>query len=197
MFVQSKTERARTSRAYVAYQDLLDTADWLRDMMSRQLASFDLTMTQYRVLETLYRDGPQYQQALSRKFECNKQIMARVIKRLEEGGCVQREGPRLTGVADEAPAQADAGEEDKGPSKDRRIILVRLTPEGEELIANVIPKHAKVVRAEMRALDGRQQLKLSLLCRRLRAGDAVKTYKEFMRGEVEEEVVEAEEVREA
>jgi hypothetical protein len=45
--------------------------------------------------------------------------------------------------------------------------------------------HAKVVKAEMKVLDGRQQETLSRTCVKLREGDAVKFLKELMilRGE--------------
>jgi hypothetical protein len=65
----------KTNRAFRAYIDLMDAADWLRGEMSDQLATFDLTMMQFRVMEALFRGGPQYQQLLSRRFDCSKQIL--------------------------------------------------------------------------------------------------------------------------
>ena len=37
----------KTNRAFRAYIDLMDAADWLRGEMSDQLATFDLTMMQF------------------------------------------------------------------------------------------------------------------------------------------------------
>jgi len=45
----------KTNRAFRAYIDLMDAADWLRGEMSDQLASFDLTMTQFRVLGSAWK----------------------------------------------------------------------------------------------------------------------------------------------
>jgi len=65
----------KTNRAFRAYIDLMDAADWLRGEMSDQLATFDVTMMQFRVMEALFRGGPQYQQLLSQRFDCSKQNM--------------------------------------------------------------------------------------------------------------------------
>jgi MarR family len=78
------SETGKTSRAFRAYVDLMDTADWLRQEMSGQLWRWDLSLLQFRVLETLYNEGPQHQQELSRKFRCSKQNVASVLKRLKK-----------------------------------------------------------------------------------------------------------------
>lgn len=54
------SEPPKTQQAFATYIDLMDTAEWFRERMSRQLASFDLTMPQFRVLELLYHGGPTF-----------------------------------------------------------------------------------------------------------------------------------------
>ena len=180
-------QRGKTRRAFAAYLDLMDAGDWLREGMSQQLASFDLTMMQFRVLETLYHDGPQYQQALSRKFRCSKQNVAFVIKSLARRGWVRSKASRL-GVTSAAGWVNPSGAASvKRPAQGRRIVLVELTPAGRRLIANVYPKHAKVVKAEMRALEGREQRTLSRLCRKLREGDVLRFYREMTHVDVDKE----------
>ena len=44
MCAMNLAQRVKTNRAFRAYIDLMDAADWLRGEMTRQLASFDLTM---------------------------------------------------------------------------------------------------------------------------------------------------------
>jgi len=78
----------KTNRAFRAYIDLMDAADWLRGEMSDQLATFDLTMMQFRVMEAMFRGGAQYQQLLSQRFDCSKQNIARVLKGLLKAGAV-------------------------------------------------------------------------------------------------------------
>jgi hypothetical protein len=59
----------------------------------------------------------------------------------------------------------------------------------ESLIRYVFPVHTEVVKAEMKALDGRQQEMLSRMCVKLSEGDAVKFLKGLMilRGENRED----------
>ena len=66
------------------------------------------------------------------------------------------------------------------------MVLVRLTEEGEKLIAYVFARHRKVVKAEMRALEGREQETLSRLCRKLKEGDIVKFFKEIRMRDADE-----------
>jgi MarR family transcriptional regulator, 2-MHQ and catechol-resistance regulon repressor len=152
------SQAERTRRAVAACRDLLETADWLRDRLKRDLESFGLSLLEYRVLETLDCDGPQYQRAISRKFRSSDTGVLKAIRRFEKMGWVRRERSTL-------PSKARmTGPKARGP----KIALVHLTPEGERLIAYVFPKHASAVKAEMRALEGREQLNLSRLCRKLR-----------------------------
>jgi DNA-binding MarR family transcriptional regulator len=71
--------------------------------------------------------------------------------------------------------------------KGRRIGIVRLTPLGEKLIGSVLPKQAKVVKALMRALHGREQQTLSRLCTKLRKGDVLKFISEITHEDVDED----------
>jgi MarR family transcriptional regulator, 2-MHQ and catechol-resistance regulon repressor len=168
----------KTNRAFRAYIDLMDAADWLRGEMSDQLATFDLTMMQFRVMEALFRGGPQYQELLSRRFDCSKQNIARVLKGLLKAGAVRSDRCRLPS----RPTEEVAGEAWKRAGlrwQGRWISLLTLTPKGKRFIARVIGKHKKVVRAWMRVLDAREQQTLGRLCRRLREGDVVKFVKDI------------------
>jgi MarR family 2-MHQ and catechol resistance regulon transcriptional repressor len=55
--------------------------------------------------------------------------------------------------------------------KDKRSITIHLTPEGEALVAEASPLHAMLVRAQMSALDYREQDVLFRLCLKLSQGD--------------------------
>jgi DNA-binding MarR family transcriptional regulator len=184
--------RGKTVRAFDAYIDLMDAADWIRDEMSGQLDSWDLSIMQFRVLERIYRHGPQYVQAISHTFRCSKQNVRYVVDDLERSGCVRRVHSSLPPVrlrdasvrarrvralgAKRAEQARRRGAEGR---RGRKIVLLRLTPEGKELIAHVFPKHAKVVKSHMKVLDGREQVTLSRLCRKLREGDIVKFVREI------------------
>jgi DNA-binding MarR family transcriptional regulator len=178
MCAMNLAQRVKTNRAFRAYIDLMDAADWLRGEMTGQLASFDLTMLQFRVLDALFRDGPQYQQLLSQKFSCSKQNIAAVLKGLRKWGAVRMDRCRLPSKpTDKVGAELwqRAGLRWQG----RWIVLITLTPTGKRFIAHVIEKHKKVVKAWMRVLDAREQQTLSRLSRRLRQGDVVKFVKDI------------------
>ena len=153
--------------AYAAYKELMNTADWMRDETGRQLATFDLGMSEFQVLEMVYHEGPKHKRAIAERLGFTDQACGWVIARLEAEGWVRRtkgslppEGPRAKAVG-------------------RRIVLVNLTEEGEELIANVFPKHVKLVRSELRVLGGREQRTLSRICQKLRRGDVMKFVQEI------------------
>jgi len=156
----------------------MDAADWLRGEMSDQLATFDLTMMQFRVMEALFRGGPQYQQLLSQRFDCSKQNIARVLKRLLKAGAVRSDRCRLPSRPTEGAAR-EAWKRAGLRWQGRWISLLTLTPKGKRFIARVIGKHKKVVKAWMRVLDAREQQTLGRLCRRLREGDVVKFVKDI------------------
>ncbi len=122
--------------AYNAYKSLMDTADWLRDEMGRQLATFDLGMSEFQVLEMVYHEGPKHKRAIAERMGFSDQACGWVIARLEAEGWVRRSESTLPPEGWRAKPVG------------RRIVLVNLTEAGEKLIANVFPKHVKLVRSE-------------------------------------------------
>ncbi len=192
--------REKAKRAYRAYVDLLETAEWFRELAERHLRAFNLTVAEYRLMERIFRRGPQYQMQLSRRFACSKQNVGWLITRLESIGWVRR-------VAERLPARrrvqegwvtvekAWRGEGAHGRAAGRRISRVFLTEKGREVIDEAVRKHAKYVKAEMRALDAREQRTLSEMCRKLQEGDPEGFFMEITRcdweGEQGESTVES------
>jgi DNA-binding MarR family transcriptional regulator len=178
------TQKEKTARAFRAYLDLLDTADWIQRRLKGQLESFDLTIGGFRLLELLYREGPMTLPVAAEKRQCNRQNFHLIVKRLEECGWLGREFIMLPPAEKRVSLipKAQRGQ----PRRGRRVSALRLTPLGEKLIGRVIPKRAKLVKALMRALDGREQQSLSRMCDKLREGDVVKFVSEMTHLEVEE-----------
>jgi len=94
-------------------------------------------------------------------------------------GCLQRQAPSTARAPKESWEKITGGLLRKRPPLRRRVRLVRLTEEGRKLIAYVLPRHKKVVKCEMRTLEGREQVTLSRLLRKLREGDILKWYREI------------------
>ena len=191
------TQKEKTLRAFRAYLDLVDTAEWIRGQLRGQLESFDLTMGGFRLLEMVYREGPVSIVAAAEKRGCQRQNMDVIIARLVERGWVRRTvstRPPADG-RERRPAKAQRGQSSSaggsGPAGKlgggQRVGVVSLTPLGKKFIGNVLPRHAKVVKALMRALDGREQESLSRVCRKLRAGDVLRFVSEMTHEEIEDE----------
>ncbi len=67
-----------------------------------------------------------------------------------------------------------------------RVGVISLTPLGKKFIGNVLPRHAKMVKALMRVLEGREKESLIRICQKLREGDVVKYISELTHEDVEE-----------
>jgi DNA-binding MarR family transcriptional regulator len=177
------THKDKTLRAFRAYIELLDTAEWFKGEVRAPLASFDLTMNEFRVLELLYREGAQFVPELARKRRTHKQRIDEIVERLGKRGWVGRKVVKLPPV-EFARAHQAASMRDK-PREGRRVSVVGLTRPGKKFFGNVLPSHSKLVKAFMRVLNGTEQESLARLCRKLRQGDVMKFVSEIRMEEVE------------
>ncbi|MGA8012066.1 MAG: MarR family transcriptional regulator [Candidatus Acidiferrales bacterium] len=171
------TQREKTARAFRAYVDLLDTAEYMKARLRGQLESFDLTMQGFRLLEMLYREGPVTVPDAAEKRGCKRQNMDVIVARLKERGWVERAVVRdpATAIPECDPPKLVRGKRRMGS----RVAMVRLTKLGTRFMGTVFPRHAKTVKAWMRCLDGREQESLSHICAKLREGHFLKFVSEI------------------
>jgi DNA-binding MarR family transcriptional regulator len=170
------TQKEKTLRAFRTYFDLLDAADYLRVWLRSQMAMFGLSLLGLRVLEMLYREGPMEVRAIAARRGYPMQHIHALMCRMEAKGWVSRKIVRR----DPAPIKiTHIPKARRGNVEGRKVTVAALTESGQKLIGTVIPTHAKVVKALMRALDGREQDTLSYLLRKLREGDILKFIKEM------------------
>jgi MarR family 2-MHQ and catechol resistance regulon transcriptional repressor len=106
---------------------------------------FNLTESQFGVLEALYHLGPLPQGELCRKILRSGSNVTTVVDNLERDGLVRRE--------------RDA--------RDRRIQIVHLTDAGRSLLQRALPIHVGRVMRAMTALEPEEQQELGRLCRKL------------------------------
>lgn len=104
-----------------------------------------LTSSQFGVLEALYHLGPLCQTELSNKILRSTGNMTMVIDNLEKRNLVRRERHLV----------------------DRRMVRVSLTETGQELIAQVFPRHLEAIVEEINVLTPQEQEVLGELCRKL------------------------------
>ena len=178
------TPREKTQRAFRAYVDLMDTGDWIKGELRGPLMSFDLAMGEFRLLELLYREGAMFVSDIARKRGVHRAGVEVTIARLARRGWLAQ---RIVAVPPVELERAHlAKSRDGKPRTGRRIRAIGLTKSGKKFIGTVLPRHSKVVKALMRALDGREQETMSRLCRKLRAGDIVKFVSEITHEDVED-----------
>jgi MarR family transcriptional regulator, 2-MHQ and catechol-resistance regulon repressor len=116
----------------------------------RLLTEWNLTDSQFGVLETLFHLGPMCQSELASKQLNTPGNMTMVVDNLEKRSLVHRERSK----------------------SDRRFVSVDLTPEGRRLIADLFPIHAGQTRDCFRVLTEEEQKELGRLCRKLGIGAA-------------------------
>lgn len=132
-------------RALNAYINLLRAAESVSNRVLAGLPALGLTPSRFGALETLFHLGPLPQGELAAKLLKSEGNITLVVDNLERKGWVSRE----RGV------------------KDRRVVTVRLTPQGRTLITRIFPSHAGAIAAEFGVLTPAEQETLRALCRKL------------------------------
>src|SRR5690348_16715210 len=180
------THREKAARAMLAGFDLVDTAEWFAGEVRGALASFDLTMAGFRLMEMLLREGGTSMSLAARGRRLEPQNLNVIVASLERRGWVRRTPVRLPPAAMRTSRLSKARRAQ--PRKGKRIVVVNLTQAGESHIRFVLLRHIKLVKALMRALDGREQISLIRLCRKLRQKNILKFISELMHGDADDEV---------
>lgn len=136
-------------RALNTYIKLLRAADSVTARLQPRLSEAGLTTSQFGTLESLLHLGPMSQKELGRKLLKSGGNMTMVLDNLERRGLIRRE---------------------RGPC-DRRVCTIHLTPEGEALIREIFPDHARAIASQFSVLTPDEQEELGRLCRKLGLGD--------------------------
>jgi hypothetical protein len=178
------THQENTQRALRVYFELTETADWLKREMRAPLDAFDLTMQEFRVLEMLNREGALTAPQIGARMGRERQNVDVITARLQDRGWVRRVIETLPPVPLEDAHLAKAKQDAKryGP----RVSVVGLTAWGKRFIGSVVPRHAKVVKALMRAIDAREKDSIVRACQKLRKGDSLKFLREISMEEPED-----------
>lgn len=135
----------REERALAAYVKLMRASESVHAEAVRSLAKFNLTASQFAVLEALCHVGPMVFSELARKVLKTSGNLTMVVDHLERRGLARRV-----------------------PSKeDRRYISVQATRAGRELMRTIFPDHVARLTELMSALSGDEQEELARLCKQL------------------------------
>lgn len=136
---------ANEKQALNAYTKLMRAAESVTVRINRTMAAADLTVSQFGVLEALFHKGPLCQRDIATKILKSSGNITMVIDNLERRNLVRR----------------------KRAAEDRRYLTVHLTDAGEALIAEVFPRVASAIVAEMNLITEVEQEELGRLCRKL------------------------------
>lgn len=134
-----------TYLALNTYTKLMRAAESVTSRVNRSMAAFDLTISQFGVLEALYHKGPLCQRDIGAKILKSTGNITMVIDNLEKRNLVRRERD----------------------SEDRRYLTVHLTEEGTALIAQAFAKVEASIVAEMSSLTRSEQELLGSICKKL------------------------------
>jgi len=171
------SQKKRTERALRGYTALLDTADWLKGEVRAPLESFGLTVAEFRLLEVLHREGSLPVVDLARRRGSKWHNVAFLIKGMEERGWVRRVMATLPPVEFKRAHLPRSRRDER--RRGQRLTVVGITADGKKFLDGVMSIHAKLVKALMRALEGREQDSIYRLCRKLRQGNPARFFTEL------------------
>jgi MarR family transcriptional regulator, 2-MHQ and catechol-resistance regulon repressor len=166
-------------RAWAAYLELSETAEWMERQLRAPLDVFGLTREEFRLMLMLFRDGPLSIGEGAEKLGRIRQNVEETIRRAEEFGWVRRETARLP------PAEVKETrlpKERRGKPRQGLVVSrVSLTPQGERLIGSVLPKQEQIVKSLLCEMNSREMDSLARICRKLRGTELMPFWGEVIR----------------
>jgi MarR family 2-MHQ and catechol resistance regulon transcriptional repressor len=132
-------------RALNALIKLVRCTTSLSARLEAPLREDGFTRNQFGLLEALFHLGPLEPCDLGPKLLTSRTNVVLLIDQLEEGGLVRR-----------TPVE-----------RDRRRVLVKLTPEGRRVFEKIFARHVARLVEELSVLSAAEQDELARLCKRL------------------------------
>ena len=136
---------AREVRALDALIKLVRCTTSLSARLEAQLREEGVSGNQFGLLEALLHLGPLEPCELGPRLLTSRTNVVLLIDQLEKGGLLRR-----------TPVE-----------RDRRRVLVKLTPEGRRTIGRIFARHLERLVAELSVLSAAEQEELGQLCKRL------------------------------
>lgn len=165
----SQPRKTKRRLAWSAYLELTDAAHWIEAKLRTPLNVFGVSREELRLMVILDRNGPLQLSETEEKLGRRRENLYETIKRSEGFGWVRRGTAHLP--AAEVRASHLSKKQRGKPRLGREVGTVELTPEGEKLIARVLPKQEQMLRSLMANLDSREMQTLIRICEKLRRED--------------------------
>ena len=135
----------REIKSLNAFINLLRATNSLEARLSKNLDKFNLTTSQFGVLEALYHLGPMSQKEIGKKILKSGGNITKVVDNLEKKSLLIREKNQ----------------------KDRRFYNIKLTQNGKSLIEKLFPDHVKAIFKEFEILTDSELVELRKIMRYL------------------------------
>jgi MarR family transcriptional regulator, 2-MHQ and catechol-resistance regulon repressor len=113
---------------------LMQTSKAIQERIRDEMSKYNLSITEFSVLEVLYYQGKQTIQQIGNRILISSGSMTYVIDKLEQKGIIKRNDCR----------------------EDRRVIHITLTAEGMDMMENIMPKYQDMVNSFFEDLTGDQ-----------------------------------------
>jgi MarR family transcriptional regulator, 2-MHQ and catechol-resistance regulon repressor len=159
-----KPGKEKQRKAWGAYLELTQAARWVEERVRTPLRVFGVTREEFRLLALLYHRGQLQLIEAEETLGRGRESLRGTVRRAEEFGWV-RTG--MTRLASKAKRRSEPNEIPAKPSHGREVGAVELTPQGEKLIENLLPKQESIVRSVLAELDSRELDTLTRICRKI------------------------------
>lgn len=120
-------------------------SQWINAHADRDIRQYGLNRTEFGVLELLYHKGSQPLQQIGGKVLMSSGNITYVVDKLEQKSYVQR----------------------RASTEDRRLIYAEITDKGTQLIEEIFPKHAEVIKQAANGLSIEEKQVASKLLKKL------------------------------
>jgi MarR family transcriptional regulator, 2-MHQ and catechol-resistance regulon repressor len=159
-----KSGKEKQRKAWGAYLELTQAARWVEEKVRTPLRVFGVTREEFRLLALLYHQEQMKLIEVEEKLGRGRLSLRDTVRRAEEFGWV-RTG--MTRLPSRAKRRAGPNEVPAKPRQGREVGTVELTPQGERLIENLLPKRESIVRSVLAELDSRELATLTRICRKI------------------------------
>lgn len=133
----------KTTEALNSYIKLIRSAESLSSKINLELSEYELTESQFGVLDALLHLGPMKHKEIGKKILKSGGNITMVINNLERRELVQR----------------------KRSEKDKRQFIIHLTLKGKNKIHEVLPTIVKKIKKHFEVLSKDEQRELQRLCK--------------------------------
>ncbi|MBC8412452.1 MAG: MarR family transcriptional regulator [Nitrospira sp.] len=134
-----------SSKALKPFIQFMWASDLVRSRVHSHLNQFNITVSQFGVLDALFHLGPMSQKELGKKILKTSGNITMVIDNLEKNTLVQR-------VRNE---------------KDRRFFTIHITAKGKTLFKKIMPDQIQAIEKQLGKLTNAEQEELGRLCVKL------------------------------